>query len=48
MGGDCVKNPADMYFIVDSMCIGPFIDLIYFYHRNSADQMLKEEYQVNW
>lgn len=49
MQGDPVKNSADMCFIVDSLCIGPFIDLIYFFIiENSADQMLREECQVNW
>lgn len=49
MRGDSVKNPADICFIVDSLCIRPFIDLIYFFIiENSADSMLRKEYQVNW
>lgn len=49
MRGDPVKNPADIFFVIDSLCIRPFIDLIYFFIiENSVDQMLREEYQVNW
>ena len=49
MRGDPAKNPEDIYFVIDSLCLRAFIDLIYFFIiENSVDQMLRKEYQVNW
>ncbi len=47
--GDPVKDPANIFFVIEIADTRAFMDLIYFFiTENNADGMLREECQANW